>query len=142
MPAQNEFVSHVIELLGSRRAVQVRRMFGGHGLYCDGLFVGIVHDDMLYLKTDALNRAEFERAGGQPFRYSRRGRMVALNFHRVPDDALDGAHQMQSWADRALAAAVRARKPIRRNSSAVRKKQSVTHQEDIATLIKISFKNK
>ena len=30
-----------------------RRMFGGHGLYVDDLFVGLIAFERLYLKVDA-----------------------------------------------------------------------------------------
>ena len=36
-----------------------RAMFGGHGIYAGGPIIGIVVDDILYLKTDESNRANF-----------------------------------------------------------------------------------
>ena len=32
-------------------------MFGGHGIYCDGLFIAIVLDSVLYFKADEANGA-------------------------------------------------------------------------------------
>jgi DNA transformation protein len=86
-------------------------MFGGCGLYVDDLFVALLTDDCLYLKTDAQTRASFEGAGCTPFVYRSRGRDVALSYYTVPDDAMESPMQMQEWARRALAAAVRARAP-------------------------------
>ena len=42
-------------------------MFGGVGLYCRGMFFGILAADVLYLKVDETNRPDFERAGSNPF---------------------------------------------------------------------------
>jgi DNA transformation protein len=118
-----EFVIHVVELLAPLGRVSVRRMFGGHGLYCDGVFFGIVHDDTLYLKADAMNRAEFERAGCEVFSYSRKGKMATLNFYRAPEDAMDAPQRMLPWARKALEAALRARaKPRDRTPPGARKK--------------------
>ena len=47
-------------------------MFGGHGLYLDGTIVGIVVDDVLYLKTDDETRRAFVERGLRPFRVPRR----------------------------------------------------------------------
>lgn len=84
-------------------------MFGGHGLYCDGAFFGIMLDNTLYLKADDRNRADFERAGCEIFSYSRKGKRATLNFYRAPEDALDAPQLMLPWARGALSAALRAR---------------------------------
>jgi DNA transformation protein len=84
-------------------------MFGGHGIYCDGVFFGIVLDNTLYLKADDRNRGEFERAGSEIFSYSRKGKRATLNFYRAPEDALDAPQLMLPWAKSAIAAALRSR---------------------------------
>jgi len=84
-------------------------MFGGHGLYCDGVFFGIALDNMLYLKADDRNRGEFERAGSEMFSYSRKGKRATLNFYRAPEEALDAPQLMLPWAKSAVGAALRAR---------------------------------
>mgnify|MGYP001610970651 CR=1 FL=1 len=89
--------------------VSARKMFGGHGLYCDGVFFGIVMDGTLYLKTDDQNRAEFEQAECEIFSYSRKGKRATLNFYRAPEEAMDSPHLMLPWARSALSAALRAR---------------------------------
>ena len=107
---RDEFLVHALELLAPLGRVTARRMFGGQGLYCDGVFFGIVMDGTLYLKTDGRNRADFEEAGSEIFSYSRKGRRATLNFYRAPEDAMDTPHGMLPWARSALAAALRARR--------------------------------
>jgi DNA transformation protein and related proteins len=109
MAGRDEFLAHVLELLAPLGSVAARRMFGGHGLYCDGVFFGILLDNTLYLKADDRNRGEFERAGCEIFRYSRQGKITTLNFYRAPEETMDTPHLMLPWARRALAAALRSR---------------------------------
>lgn len=109
MTGRDEFLAHVLELLGPLGRVAARRMFGGHGLYCDGVFFGIVLDNTLYLKADEQNRPEFERAGCEIFSYSRTGKRATLNFYRAPEDAMDAPHLMFPWGRSAISAALRAR---------------------------------
>jgi DNA transformation protein len=65
--ARDTFAAYCTELLAPLGAARSKRMFGGHGLYIDALFVAIVVGEQLYLKVDAETRAAFERAGSRPF---------------------------------------------------------------------------
>jgi DNA transformation protein len=102
------FVDYVMELLGPFGTVGVRRMFGGHGLYLDGLMFALVSGDMLYLKADEMSRIEFEQAGCEIFSYARKGKRATINFFRAPDDAMESPDMMLPWARSAYAAALRA----------------------------------
>jgi DNA transformation protein and related proteins len=107
--APNEYVTHCLELLGPLGAARSRRMFGGHGLYVDDLFIGLVAFERLYLKVDALTRANFEAAGCQPFVYDGAGKSVTMSYFSAPEEAMESPPLMQPWARLALAAALRAR---------------------------------
>jgi len=104
------FVSHCLELMAPLGDVRARRMFGGHGLYLDELFIALIANERLYLKADDTSRAAFERAGCEPFMYSRRDTgAVTLGYWSAPDEALDSSSAMQPWARLALASALRAK---------------------------------
>ena len=100
-------LEHFKELLAPRGAIRSRAMFGGHGIYCDDVFMAIVIDDQLYLKVDPLTQATFAAAGSAPFVYHGKGKPVAMSYWRVPDEALESARAMRPWADMAIAAAGR-----------------------------------
>jgi DNA transformation protein len=107
MTASPAFVAHCVELLAPLGAVRAQRMFGGHGLYVDSLFIALIAGERLYLKTDDRSRAAFERAGCEPFAYSRTDRTaVTLGYWSAPDEALDSPRLMEPWARLALASAL------------------------------------
>jgi DNA transformation protein len=108
MASSTEFVDYVSELLAAAGRVTVKRMFGGHGVYLDGLFMAIVVDDELYLKVDEITRADFDAQGCAPFVYSKDGKSMTMGYLRAPGEAMDAPHLMQPWARRALEAALRA----------------------------------
>ena len=118
MSGQDEFIVHVLELLRPLGRVAARRMFGGYGLYCEGVFFGIILDNTLYLKADDRNRVDFELAGCEIFSYSRKGKSAQLNFYRAPEDAMDAPHLMLPWARSAYAAGLRSRAGVVRRKSA------------------------
>ena len=118
MAGRDEFFAYVLGLLEPLGRVTARPMFGGYGLYCDGIFFGLVLDNTLYLKADDQNRGDFERAGCEIFSYSRKGKRAILNFYRAPEDAVDAPHLMLPWARSALSAALRSRAAGRRRKPA------------------------
>jgi DNA transformation protein len=110
MPARDTFASYCAELLSGLGSVRVRRMFGGHGIYLDDLFIAIVVGETLYLKTDAETAPRFEAAGCAPFTYTAKGdKRVSLSYRAVPAEAMDSPALMRPWAALAMEAAWRAR---------------------------------
>jgi DNA transformation protein and related proteins len=96
------------ELFSAYGPVVVRRMFGGAGVYADGVMFALVHDGVVYLKADAYNAPAFERERLGAFTYSRRGKRAALpSYRRMPDRLYDDPEELAAWARAALAAAVR-----------------------------------
>jgi DNA transformation protein len=119
----DDFVDYVMELFGPFGTVVSRRMFGGHGVYLDGLMFALVSGDVLYLKADAMNRVEFEQAGCEIFGYTRKGSFARLSFFRAPADAMESPDLMLPWARSAYAAALRsnAKKQVAGQAQAARK---------------------
>lgn len=70
----SDFIAYVQELFADFGAVSARRMFGGYGLYREGVRIGVVMDDGLYLRADEANKARFETAGSAPFVYDSDGK--------------------------------------------------------------------
>ena len=105
----DDFIALCLELLQPLGAVRAKRMFGGHGLYVDELFIAIVARRRLYLKTDDATRPAFIAAGGEAFTFEARGKLTATSYLAVPAEAMESAPLMQPWARLALAAALRAR---------------------------------
>ena len=108
----SSFVGHVLDLLRPLGGVSARRMFGGYGLYKDGLMFALIAEDILYFKADTATEPSFRSAGMHPFTYRRRGRRtpVVMSYWEAPPELFDDAEAMARWAARALDAAGRARK--------------------------------
>jgi DNA transformation protein and related proteins len=108
-PASRAFVDHCLELLAPLGAVRSRRMFGGHGLYVDDIFIALIAAERLYLKVDATTRPHFEAEGCEPFVYDVKGQAHSLGYFSAPQEAIDSPALMLPWARLALDAALRAR---------------------------------
>lgn len=104
-----EYAQHCLELLQPLGTCNARRMFGGRGIYLDGLMFALIAFERLYLKVDSTTEPRWQAAGGQPFLYDGKGRTVKMNYYTPPDEALESPQLMQPWACLALEAALRAR---------------------------------
>ena len=107
MPVTKDYLSYVLEQLASLRGVTSRRLFGGIGLYGDGLFFALIDDDTLFFKTGDDNRADYESRGMRrfnPFPDSPPG--TGLGYHEVPADVLEDAEQLAAWARKSIAVAL------------------------------------
>lgn len=81
-------------------------MFGGVGIYANGLFFALIDDDVLYLKGDEALKPLYEDAGSQAFDPSGEGKPMA--YWSAPVEALDDQDILLDWARRALEVAARA----------------------------------
>ena len=106
----SEFVEYLKEAFREFGPIQARKMFGGYGIYHDGLMFGLVADDTLYLKADSESQAEFVNNGLVQFMYDKKGKKVAMSYYIAPVEALENPLQLRRWARLAFDAALRARK--------------------------------
>jgi DNA transformation protein len=119
MVASDSFAEFLREQLASLGRLTMRRMFGKTGVFCDGVMLGMVTDNVLYFRVDEGNRAIFKEAEAfPPLNYQSQGRMIDLSFWRVPERLFDEPDELVEWARAALAAARRVaaknRRPARR----------------------------
>ncbi len=109
MKKVNEFVEHLNEVFRLFGPIYSRRMFGGYGIYHQELMIGLVADDTLYLKTDALSAPHFSEASCLPFEYTKNGVTMKMSYSSAPIEIFDDPEVAKTWAIRAHEAALRSR---------------------------------
>jgi DNA transformation protein len=107
MSTSDGFLDLLRDGLAGLGPVLVRRMFGGAGIYSDGVMFALVVDDTLYLKADAVSRAAFEGEGLGAFVYDGKGKAITMSYWRAPERLLDEPDELLAWAATALAVARR-----------------------------------
>jgi DNA transformation protein len=117
MSVSPSYKAFVLDQLSAAGTVTAKAMFGGVGLYCQGLFFALIDDDTLYLKVDDATRPEFERLGSQPFRPFGEDSHT-MQYYELPADLLEDREAVRPWVDRALAAARRKASGKRRRPKA------------------------
>lgn len=102
------FVSHTVDLLQGIGDVNARRMFGGHGLFLDGLMFALIADNQLYFKADEQSRDAFIERDLPAFTYRKRSGTFALSYYLAPEEVMEDLAAMSEWGNLAFAAALRA----------------------------------
>lgn len=97
---KNEFVNYVLDLLSPHGNIRARAMFGGYGIYKDGIIAGIIIQDELYFKADKESATDYEAAGSRPFSYLSNGKMVKMSYWLVPLDIMEDEKLIGEWLER------------------------------------------
>ncbi len=96
-PNSNEgFTNYIVEdVLGHVERITSRGMFSGHGVYLDGVIVGLIIDGTFYLKADEEIMRKYEKEGCEPFRYEReakgkiKSKTITMSYMSVPIETLE-----------------------------------------------------
>ena len=110
MSASPEFIDYLQDQFARFGPVSVRRMFGGGGVFHQGVMIGLIADEVLYLKVDDRNRLDFEAAGMGPFTYDGKGKPMQMSYFELPADVLEDPDDLAVWATKAYDAALAGQK--------------------------------
>ncbi len=99
------------DLFSGLGAVNPRRMFGGVGLFMDGVMFGLIDEGVIFLKTDEALKADLAAEGARAWVYSHRKNPdedwpQGSSYWSLPDAASDDPEEACAWARRALDIAV------------------------------------
>jgi DNA transformation protein and related proteins len=124
--ATNDAIAQLLEEeLATMGHVVARRMFGGRGVFIDGLMFALIDDDVFYLKADDATRARFEAENLGPFEYARKdGKRTVMSYWRAPDRVLDEPDELRDWAAIAIAIAAARRAERAKPEPATKAKRS------------------
>jgi len=110
----SEFVEYLKEVLSGVGDVRARRMFGGYGLFHNDLMIGLVADDVLYLKADGQSAKSFSDKGLEQFEYIKNGKPMKMSYFMAPEEIFDDPTEARKWVSLAYDAALRSRKPAKK----------------------------
>lgn len=108
MANSDGFISYLVDSMHALGPVQAKRMFGGHGMFLDGLMFALVIDDQIYLKADKLTANHFIQLGLERFTYMKKDKRCYINYYQMPDECLDDNDALVSWCGKAYEVAMRA----------------------------------
>lgn len=104
------FQDLLAELFAPLRGVSLRRMFGGIGIFREGIMFGLVADEVLYFRADETTSKAFADEGQGPWSYeARSGKAMVMPYWRVPERLFDEPDEFAIWARQAFNSAYTAK---------------------------------
>ena len=120
------FLRFLDDQFASIPGVNIRKMFGGVGVFRDGIMFGLgSSDEVLYFRADEETRSRYEAAGMKPFAYPMRGEDKSMPYWQVPEALFEDPDTFREWAEEAFAAARRA-KQVKPGKTPVKTKRAAT----------------
>ncbi|MDJ0705380.1 MAG: TfoX/Sxy family protein [Leptolyngbyaceae cyanobacterium MO_188.B28] len=106
---KQRFRDQVVSRLNTVAPVTARGMFGGYGLYLEGVMFALIAYKTLYFKVDDENRADYLAAETGPFIYNRNGKLIEMSYYQLPDAVFEDVEALAEWVQKAHAAARRSK---------------------------------
>jgi DNA transformation protein and related proteins len=100
MASDESFKNFVLDQLQDLVGVEAQPMFGGHGLYKDETFFGILHKGKLYFKIDESTVGEYRKRKMKPFRPN--AKQTLKSYYQVPVEIIEGGERLGAWAKAAI----------------------------------------
>ena len=104
--ADNGFTAYILdEVLRDIAGINHRRMFGGYGLYKDGIIFGMIINDTLFFKLTPKSKILFNEFDTSPFTYThtKSGKTVIMPYFEVPEEIIENKNTLNEWVDASVA---------------------------------------
>ncbi len=103
-----DFGDWVREHFAALGPLEIKRMFGGAGVYANGLMFALLDDGVVWLKADETNAPPLIEAGARQFTFpTKDGQAMTMAYWSLPEPAMDDPDDAVSWARQAIEAASR-----------------------------------
>lgn len=102
MAVSQDYRREVVARLSPFVPIVDKSMFGGVGLYGDGLFFAVLDNDRTYFKVDDTNRPDFEAAGMGPFMPFGEDAGYQMGYYELPPAVLADEAALGEWVAKAL----------------------------------------
>jgi DNA transformation protein len=99
-----KFVDQVVARLSPICPVESRAMFGGYGLFADGVIFALIAHNILYFKVDDGNRGDYIDSGMLPFSYMGKHKPIQMSYYQIPETVWADLEILAVWVEKAIAA--------------------------------------
>lgn len=100
MKKNASFVEYIVyDIFSSIPNISAKAMFGGYGVYRDGVMFGIIADGELYLKVSETQKEKYVSFGGRAFTYMKKDIPHTLSYYAVPESVLENSSLIKYLAE-------------------------------------------
>ena len=109
---KEQFLEYVLsDVLSDESGISSRAMFGGYGIYKDGVIFAIIANERLYFKVNDSNRSDYEQYGSGPFVYSQgKHKSTTMSYWELPVDIMEDRQQVAEWVHKSYQVSINSKK--------------------------------
>ncbi len=100
MAVNEEYLKFVQDQLTEFGEIEIKKMFGGIGIFKEGLMFAKIGGDTFRLKVDESNQKDYEEKGMKPFFSEKKKK--GMPYWEVPQDILEDRKELASWATKSF----------------------------------------
>ena len=109
MAVNEQTVLYIKDQLSEFADVEIKKMFGGVGIFLEGIMFGMITSKELFmLRVGEANIQDFEAKGSKPLNSEKKGK--GMPYWEVPTDVVEDRKELKTWANKAYDIAVAAKK--------------------------------
>ena len=108
MAVREDILNYIKDQLSEFGELEFKKMFGGIGIFKEGLMFAMIADDTFKLKVDDSNKPDFEAKGIKPVQLKTKNK--GMPYWEVPVDVLEDQSELTKWALKSYMIAVNAKK--------------------------------
>ena len=98
----DQTIEQAKDLFAELGSVSHRKMFGGAGIYAEGVMFALVLADEIMIKATGSLADDLEAQGSTAFVYEAIGKSSKMSYWRLPETAFDDPEETLNLARRAL----------------------------------------
>ncbi len=106
MAVNEDYLKYVQEQFALFGDIEIKKMFGGIGIFTNGVMFAMIANDTLRFKVDETNRQQYEERDMRPFFSG--SKKKGMPYWEVPPDILDDRSLLKEWANQSLKIAQKA----------------------------------
>lgn len=105
MAKDRDFNDYIVnDVMKDIPGITSRSMFGGWGIYQNGIFFALISDCELYFKVDSANIEDYRKRGSHPFVYENKGRKMEMSYWLIPEEILEDRALLPEWIEKSIKA--------------------------------------
>lgn len=103
MSRDTGYLQYILEeIMPDVPGITSRGMFGGFGLYKNGVIFGLIIQDQLYFKVNDSTREDYLSRGSKAFSFDKKNKkMISLNYYEVPSEIMEDRNEIVIWIEKA-----------------------------------------
>lgn len=104
------YLEYVLDLLSHCGSITSRAMFGGHGIYKNGVIFAIIAHDELYFKVDKSNIDLYKKLGSETFTFETNSRVSVMSYWKVPLLIMEDEAKLKDWVEQSYTISLKIKK--------------------------------